>query len=56
MIQIDEPMPKSCRSCPFRDLDLDYCILYSWGLPERWDVAEKYVNNRPEWCELKEVL
>ena len=56
MIQIDEPMPKSCRSCPFRDLDSDYCILYSWGLPERWDVAEKYANDRPEWCELKEVL
>lgn len=54
MIQINEPMPESCRSCPFRDLNDDHCILYSYGVPERWNLSEKYKNSRPEWCELKE--
>lgn len=56
MIQINEPMPESCRSCPLRDLNDDYCILYSYGVPERWNLSEKYENSRPEWCELKEKV
>ena len=55
MILVNEPMPDHCRECLFRHLDDDYCILYSYGVPERWDVGEKYKDSRPDWCELKEI-
>ncbi len=51
MIKIDMPMPSSCRDCPFRERDYGYCILFSHGVPDRYQV-DRYTE-RPLWCELE---
>lgn len=53
MIQIDIKMPSSCRECPFRDRDDDYCTLFSYGCPDRYDI--EYYIKRSWWCGLEEV-
>lgn len=51
MIQINLPMPSSCRDCPFRERDGGYCILYSYGVPNRYQIEQ--FTERPLWCELE---
>lgn len=51
MIQIDMPMPSSCRDCPFREIDRGCCILFSYGIPDRYQI-ERFTE-RPLWCELE---
>lgn len=51
MIRIDIPMPSSCRECLFRERDMGYCILFSYGIPNRYQI-DKFTE-RPPWCELK---
>lgn len=53
MIQIDMDMPTSCRCCPFRDRDGDCCILFSFGVVDRYRVHQ--FEERPYWCGLGEV-
>lgn len=50
MIQINMSMPSSCRECLFRERNGGYCILFSYGVPDRYQV-EQYTE-RPLWCEL----
>ena len=52
MIRIDMPMPSSCRECPFHERDRDCCILFSYGVPDRYQI-EKFMG-RPYWCELED--
>ena len=51
MIRIDIPMPSSCRECPFHERDMGYCILFSYGIPNRYHI-DKFTE-RPLWCELE---
>lgn len=51
MIRIDTPMPSSCRECQFHERDLGYCILFSNGIPNRYQI-DKFTE-RPLWCELE---
>ena len=51
MIQINIPMPSSCRDCLFRERDYGYCILFSYGVLDR-NRIERFTE-RPPWCELE---
>jgi hypothetical protein len=51
MIQIDIPMPKSCKVCPFCE-DTDCSIMP--GVPA-WINVSKYTDTRSEHCPLKEI-
>ena len=48
----DMKMPKRCLECPFYDNYNYYCILYSFGIPARYN---RDGSTRPEWCEIKEL-
>lgn len=51
MVHIDMPMPASCRECPFREKGSGFCILFSYGAIDRYQI-ERFME-RPSWCELK---
>lgn len=46
-------MPDRCSACFAYEWDYDRCVLYSNGLPKRYDLDD--LSERPEWCELEEV-
>ena len=48
----DMKMPERCLECPLYDNYNYYCILYSFGIPVRYN---RDGNTRPEWCEIKEL-
>ena len=48
----DMKMPERCLECPFYDNYNYYCILYSFGIPARYN---RDGSTRPEWCEIKEL-
>lgn len=45
-------MPERCLECPLYDNYNYYCILYSFGIPARYN---RDGSTRPEWCELEEL-
>ena len=53
-ILIDCEMPTKCADCGFFNADgySENCLLYSHGIPTRYGLDG---NQKPEWCELKEV-
>ena len=48
MIQIDMPMPKSCRICPLHDVNTEQCPLCIIN-------KDDYAQSRYEFCPLQEV-
>lgn len=51
MIRIDMPMPSSCRDYPFRERESSFCILFSYGVPNRYGIERFW--ERSSWCELE---
>ena len=48
----DMEMPERCLECPLYDNYNYYCILYSFGIPARYNQDG---STRPEWCELESL-
>ena len=51
-VLIDMDMPQSCAECFAYEREYNYCILYSQGIPNRYNCDP---FKKPEWCDLKEA-
>lgn len=52
MIKIDIPMPRSCGECFAFNEEYCCCILFSYGIPARYNLCP---YEKPDWCEMKET-
>lgn len=56
MVKIDIPMPKSCGECFAYNSEMDYCNLFTYGIPARCNISWNILSSeRPEWCEMEEA-
>jgi len=53
MIQIDMPMPENCRMCPACS-EYDICLIPIDGKGFGEQNVSEFIDNRPEWCPMKE--
>lgn len=52
MVKLNIPIPQSCGECFAFNSELCYCILFSYGIPARYDLRP---YEKPDWCEMKEA-
>lgn len=49
----DMDLPKKCSDCALYSDDYSECLLYSYGVPDRYGLD--HLEERPDWCKLEEV-